>query len=89
MLVLSRRLGEEIVIDGNIRITVVAVKRNQVRLGITAPPLVTVDRQEVHEQRTQWDNPSPLPSPDPDRRAHEPALPRRGADDPVRVPEGP
>ena len=89
MLVLSRRLGEEIVIDGDIHITVVAVKGNQVRLGITAPPLVTVDRQEVHEQRTQWDGPSRLPSPGPDRRAHGPARPRRGADEPVSVPECP
>jgi carbon storage regulator len=51
MLVLSRRLGEEIVIDGHIRVTVVEVRGNQVRLGITAPPSVGVDRAEVHERR--------------------------------------
>ncbi len=51
MLVLSRCPGEEIVIDGNIRVTVVEVRGNQVRLGISAPPSVTVDRQEVHDRR--------------------------------------
>ncbi len=53
MLVLSRRPGEEIVINGNIRVTVVEIRGNQVRIGITAPPSVTVDRQEVHDRRRQ------------------------------------
>ncbi|HYV37097.1 MAG TPA: carbon storage regulator CsrA [Gemmataceae bacterium] len=51
MLVLTRRCGEEIVIGGNIHITVVAIQGNKVRLGITAPRSVSVDRQEVHERR--------------------------------------
>jgi carbon storage regulator len=51
MLVLSRRPGEEIVIAGNIRVTVLAVNGGHIRLGIAAPPAVTVDRQEVHERR--------------------------------------
>src|SRR5262245_27772665 len=51
MLVLSRRLGEEIVIGGDIRLTIVAVKGERVRIGVTAPPAVTVDRQEVHASR--------------------------------------
>jgi len=51
MLVLSRRVGEEIVIDGDIRITLVAVDGGRVRLGITAPEYVTVDRLEVHQRR--------------------------------------
>ncbi len=54
MLVLTRREGEVIVIDGAIRITVVGVKGEKVRLGISAPANVRVDRQEVHEQRAQW-----------------------------------
>jgi carbon storage regulator len=52
MLVLSRRTGEEIVIDEQIRIVVAAVQGNHVRLGICAPPTVRVDRQEVHERRS-------------------------------------
>jgi carbon storage regulator len=56
MLVLTRRVGEAIVIDGHIRVTVTAVKGDAVRLGISAPPSVRVDREEVHERR----NGSPL-----------------------------
>jgi carbon storage regulator len=51
MLVLSRRIGEEIIINDNIRVTIVAVKGDRVRLGIVAPREVTVDRAEVHERR--------------------------------------
>jgi carbon storage regulator len=51
MLVLSRRIGEEIVIGRDIRVTVLSVKGDRVRLGITAPRSVCVDRQEVHERR--------------------------------------
>jgi carbon storage regulator len=53
MLVLARRPGEQIVIDGNIRLTILAVKGTQVRIGITAPPGVTVDREEVYNRRTE------------------------------------
>jgi carbon storage regulator len=53
MLVLTRRPGEEIVIDGGIRVTVVAIGPRKVRLGITAPADVTVDRMEIHERRAQ------------------------------------
>jgi carbon storage regulator len=54
MLVLTRRIGEEIIIDGDIRITVVAIGPSKVRIGVTAPPHVTVDRMEVHERRAQF-----------------------------------
>ena len=55
MLVLTRRIGEEIVIDGNIRVTVIAVKGEKVRLGITAPPSISVDREEVHARRAEFE----------------------------------
>jgi len=54
MLVLSRRVGEQIVIGDDIRITVVAVQGNKVRIGVSAPPTVCVDRHEVNERRNQW-----------------------------------
>jgi carbon storage regulator len=57
MLVLTRRVGEVIVIDGGIRITVVEVTGQKVRLGVSAPASVRVDRQEVHERRAQWVGP--------------------------------
>jgi carbon storage regulator len=47
MLVLSRRPGEEIVIDGHIRVTLVEIRGGQVRLGITAPKSVSVMRREL------------------------------------------
>jgi carbon storage regulator len=54
MLVLSRRPGEEIIISNNIRITVVAVKGDRVRIGISAPANVPVDRAEIHARRMQF-----------------------------------
>jgi carbon storage regulator len=47
MLVLTRRVGEEIVIDGTIRVRVVMVRGRITRLGITAPPTVPVARLEL------------------------------------------
>jgi carbon storage regulator len=47
MLVLSRKLGEKIVINGNIVVTVVKIDRNQIRLGIEAPQEVPVYREEI------------------------------------------
>ena len=50
MLVLSRKLGERIVINNEIILTVVKVDRNQVRLGIDAPADVPVYREEIAPQ---------------------------------------
>jgi len=47
MLVLSRKLGETIVINNTIRVTVVAVRANQVRLGIVAPDNISILREEL------------------------------------------
>ena len=47
MLVLSRRIGEEIVIGGNVRVTVLNVSGQKVRLGIMAPSSVAVLRREL------------------------------------------
>jgi len=51
MLVLSRRIGQEIMIDGDIRITVVSIKGACVRLGIAAPPSIAVDRAELAKRK--------------------------------------
>ena len=55
MLVLTRKVGESIVIDKNISITVVAVGNGRVKIGIDAPKGTSVDREEIHE-RKQWEN---------------------------------
>ncbi|SIO18767.1 carbon storage regulator, CsrA [Singulisphaera sp. GP187] len=47
MLVLSRKLGEKIVIGDNIVVTVVKIDRNQIRIGIEAPHEVPVYREEI------------------------------------------
>ena len=59
MLVLSRRVGEEVVIAGNIRVTVVSVEGGKVRLGVSAPAAVPVHRKEVHDRLAAW-APAPL-----------------------------
>lgn len=49
MLVLSRKLNESIIIDNDITVTVVGIFGDKVRLGISAPPNVAVNRHEVQE----------------------------------------
>ena len=50
MLILSRRIGEKLIIGDNVTVTILAVKGNQVRIGIEAPRNVRVDREEIHER---------------------------------------
>jgi carbon storage regulator len=49
MLVLSRKTEESIIIGDNIRITIVRIAGDKVRVGIEAPPDISVHRQEVYE----------------------------------------
>lgn len=51
MLVLSRRLNQTIVIDGRVRVTVLAITPNRVELGVEAPLQIAVDREEIHLRR--------------------------------------
>jgi carbon storage regulator len=50
MLILTRRIGESIVIGTDVSVTVIGVKGNQVRFGVTAPKSVAVHREEVFER---------------------------------------
>ena len=55
MLILTRRVGETVVIGDNINITVLGIKGNQVRVGIAAPKNVSVHREEIY-QKIQFEN---------------------------------
>ena len=66
MLVLTRKVGEEIVIGDNIRLAVVDIRGDKVRIGVSAPKEVVVDRQEVHERRKNVSAGAPALTPTPD-----------------------
>ena len=50
MLILTRRISESIIIGDDVKITVLGVKGNQVRLGIDAPKDLPVHREEIYER---------------------------------------
>jgi carbon storage regulator len=50
MLILTRRVGETLMIGNNVTVTVLGVKGNQVRIGVNAPKDVAVHREEIFER---------------------------------------
>lgn len=53
MLILSRKIGETVVIDGQIRVKIVRLEGDSVKIGIEAPASVSVHRQEVYDEIQQ------------------------------------
>ena len=62
MLILTRRVGETLMVGDQVTVTVLGVKGNQVRLGVNAPRDVAVDREEIYQriqdEKTDGDVPS-------------------------------
>ena len=50
MLILTRRVGESLMIGDDVAVTILGVKGNQVRIGITAPKHVAVHREEIYQR---------------------------------------
>lgn len=66
MLILTRRVGETLMIGDEVTVTVLGVKGNQVRLGVNAPKDVAVHREEIYErikreQGGEGEEPEPEP----------------------------
>ena len=60
MLILTRKIDQSIIIQGNIQIMVLGVERDRVKLGIAAPAEVTVLREELVSDEDAANMPSPL-----------------------------
>ena len=65
MLILTRRVGESLMIGDEINVTVLGIRGNQVRIGVNAPKEVAVHREEIYERiKQEQTGAAPAPSPE-------------------------
>lgn len=62
MLILTRRVGESVIIEGGIQLTVLGIKGSQVRIGIKAPAGVNIVREELFERFKNKEQEAPAAS---------------------------
>lgn len=63
MLILTRRVGEAVMIGDDVTVTVLGVKGNQVRIGVNAPKSISVHREEIYERiRNEEQQAQPVPA---------------------------
>ena len=63
MLILTRRVGETLMIGNEVTVTVLGVKGNQVRIGVNAPKDVAVHREEIYERIKREEDQDPRSAP--------------------------
>ncbi len=67
MLILTRRVGETLMIGDDVTVTVLGIKGNQVRIGINAPKEIAVHREEIYERiKNEQGADAPAESPSPE-----------------------
>ena len=61
MLILSRKVDEKLIIGDDIEITILAVRGNQIRIGVNAPKSVAIHREEIYERiQAEQNTPNPV-----------------------------
>ena len=76
MLILTRRIGETLMVGDEVTVTVLGVKGNQVRIGVNAPKDIAVHREEIY-QRIQREKQNSDDQISPVNTKHAPSLPKK------------